>query len=244
MRILARALGIGAVLLSAMSMALCGVGGSASAAEPSDMDTVAVEDDSTVSDARGAFIHLTANVLDLLDTRTRLDMLDYYDLADTVRKVPNALDGLSWILPPANDSYIKVQLTPVSALTIKRLDHKRGHVFAVAYTISGNGSAADSELSFWDENLKRIPAARMIKLANVDNFINLPRRDKSVREDIMDVIPYPMVEYTFSPDNDTLTARLTVADYIGIENFRRISPYLHKSLKYTWNGHKYILHRQ
>ncbi len=207
-------------------------------------DSIAIDEEDTtvpvdVKNAREAFIHFPASVLDLLEENTRRDMLDYYDQADTVRKVSNTLDGLSWLEPPVTDRYLKVRPTPLSSMTIRMLSAGKDTIFAVVYTISGNGTAGDSEISFWNTKMKRLPFAKYIRLAGITDFIKRERYDKEQKEEILSMIPYPTVEYSFTPQSDTLSVRLTVNEYLGVETASYLAPYMRPERKYVWEGKKF-----
>lgn len=191
---------------------------------------------------RTAFVNMPAKVLSLLTPEMRKDLLDYYD-NDTLRAIPNALGGLSHLERPVTPDYLKVVITPVSTMSIRQLPHKRSAIFAVAYTITGDGNAADSEISFYDNSMRPLKTSKFLTLAQFEDFINLPKNEKDLKKELSALVPFPTVEYILSPDSNVLTARLTVEDFMGAESFARIKPYIHPEIKYHWDGKKYKLAR-
>lgn len=204
-----------------------------------DADTVIVVE-STRLTARQAFEEVNVPALDLLTPTMRGDLLAYHD-AGTPREVVNAMGGMSSLEQPVTDSYVSCIITPVSKATIKVLPCGKEDVAMLIYTIAGEGQAADSQLMFFDPEMKELRQEKYIKLASIDDFIETPHdRDGAIlKKELLGLIPFPTVEYVASPDNDGLTARLTVADYMGAEDLHRLKPYLRQEVKYSWNGKKF-----
>lgn len=204
-----------------------------------EVDTVVVIE-STRLTARQAFEDVDVPALDLLTPVMRGDLLAYHD-AGASREVVNALGGMSSLEQPLTDSYLSCIITPVSKATVKVLPCGKEDVAMLIYTIAGEGQAADSQLMFFDPEMKELRQEKYIKLASIDDFIETPRdRDGAMlKKELLGLIPFPTVEYVASPDNDGLTARLTVADYMGAEDLHRLKPYLRPEVKYSWNGKKF-----
>lgn len=204
-----------------------------------DADTVIVVE-STRLTARQAFEEVDVPALDLLTPTMRGDLLAYHD-AGASREVVNALGGMSSLEQPLTDTYLNCIITPVSKATVKVLPRGKEVVAMLIYTIAGEGQAADSQLMFFDPEMKELRQEKFIKLASIDDFIETPHdRDGALlKKELLGLIPFPTVEYVASPDNDGLTARLTVADYMGAEDLHRLKPYLRPEVKYSWNGKKF-----
>lgn len=204
-----------------------------------DADTAIVVE-STRLTARQAFEEVNVPALDLLTPTMRGDLLAYHD-AGTPREVVNAMGGMSSLEQPVTDSYVSCIITPVSKATIKVLPCGKEDVAMLIYTIAGEGQAADSQLMFFDPEMKELRQEKYIRLASIDDFIETPHdRDGAIlKKELLGLIPFPTVEYVASPDNDGLTARLTVADYMGAEDLHRLKPYLRQEVKYSWNGKKF-----
>lgn len=195
--------------------------------------------------AREAFVRIETPSLNLLTVQMRQDLLSYYD-ADTLRQVPNALGGLSQLTRPLTDDYLKVRITPVSAMAVKTIPNGQDTIVATIYTIAAPGQAADSQVTFYDSELRKLPTHRFLRLAQIDEFIETGRNRESreLKKRLLSLIPYPTVEYTFAPDGDTVTAHLTVADYLGAETLQQLERHIRPHLTYVWNGHKYELQKK
>ena len=201
-------------------------------------EKVAVAAD-TITASR-AFVESKAPAMNLLRETTRRDMLDYL-AADTLARVQNALDGESQLLRPVTADFLKVQLTPISTMEFRVLPGKKGQIVAAVYTIGGGTTAADSDVRFYDTEMKELKRDKIFKPALLEDFLNHEGRNHKEKETLLELIPFPTVEYNLSPDSTTLTARLTVESYMGKEDYEKVKPYLQPQISYTWTGKKYEL---
>jgi hypothetical protein len=187
--------------------------------------------------ARDALLRMPIANIDILSRSMRLDMLGYYD-ADSIYKTRNAMDGLSELMPPLSDDYLKVKLTSASTIAIKVLESKSGQIFVSSYTVGSDSNSRDSELSFFDKYMRRVKTSKYLKEPELKDFL-VDGLDSKTRETVLDQIPFLTVEYSFRPGEDTLTATLTISGYMGREEFEKVSPYLRKQLQYRWSGNKF-----
>lgn len=198
---------------------------------------IADEDTVWVATARQAFLNLPPDALHLLSRQMREDMLAYLD-NDTIRPIYNALGGQSSLTRPVTDTYLKCQISPVSSMTIRILPAEKSPLIATVYTIDSPGQPADSQISFYDMQMKPVKTSKHLSLARIQDFI--VNADHEKKKQIMDAIPFPTVEYALGPDDNTLTATLTAQDLLGEEQLQEIRKYLNPTLTYTWNGRKFI----
>ncbi len=181
------------------------------------------------------FANLPLKTLDILSKSSRLDMLDYYAI-DSIYKAQNGMEGISELVKVTPD-YLEVKITPVTTMQILMLRAKKEPAAAVLYTIGGEGQSADTDVTFLDENMKELPRNKYLEYPQILDFFNVP--DKKVKERIEELVPFPTIEFVANPDNFTLTAKLTVGEYMGQENYDYIKKYLKPELHYRWNGKKY-----
>lgn len=189
--------------------------------------------------ASRVFADLPISVLDLVDRSRRLDMLDYY-AADSIAKIPNAMEGLSYLDTVAPD-YLKVVLTPVTTLGVKVLPCKKGDVILTAYTIGDKDQAYDTDLRFYDSSYQEIDRKKFMKLATLDDFFDYP--DKAVKELVARLVPFPTVLYEPEAVGSGMSAQLTVGQFMSADDYARIKQYLRPKLHYTWNGSKFNLEK-
>lgn len=207
---------------------------SAQAAEPEEQQTR----DRRITTAREAFTYLDIPALDLLKRTTRLDMLDYLD-ADSVYKASNAMGGLSWIEQCTPD-YIKLQLTPVSTLELKMLPTKKDGVVTMAiYTVGGDSQAEDSQITLTDEKLHPLETDKFFKAPELKDFFDIPKGSLTSMKEIKEMIPFPTVAYSASPDSNDLTARLTVEKFMNLDDWNIVKLFLRPSISVRLKNIKY-----
>lgn len=187
------------------------------------------------------FAKMPAKTLDILSYSHRLDLIDYMK-ADSVYNVMNVMEGFSHINPPMTRDYIQVQLTPVSVFTVRMLQNKKKEPIAMTiYTVGDSLLAHDSEIRFYDTNLEELDRDKYIKPLSTQDFFDFKGVDGSKRKDLLDMIPFPTVEYTIAPEGDVLKARLTVGEFLSKEVLEKIRPYLRRDRELKWNGSKFEL---
>ncbi len=179
------------------------------------------------------------SVLDLIDKSRRMDMLDYY-AADSIAKIPNVMEGLSFLDKVTRD-YVKANLTPVSTITVKVLPLKRGEVVMTAYTIGDKDQAYDTELRFYDSNYTELKTAKFIKPATLDDFFDYP--DKESKKRVAELVPFPTVRYEPDVNGTGMSAELTVGQFMSADDYASIKPLLKPRLHYKWTGSKFNLEK-
>lgn len=189
--------------------------------------------------ASEAFVELPISVLDLIDKSRRMDMLDYY-AADSIAKIPNVMEGLSFLDKVTRD-YVKANLTPVSTITVKVLPLKRGEVVMTAYTIGDKDQAYDTELRFYDSNYTELKTAKFIKPATLDDFFDYP--DKESKKRVAKLVPFPTVRYEPDVNGTGMSAELTVGQFMSADDYASIKPLLKPRLHYKWTGSKFNLEK-
>lgn len=189
-----------------------------------------------LTSARGVFQRLQTPALDILGKSTRLDMLDYWD-ADSVYRAKNAMSGLSWLVDVASD-YLKVQLTPVSVFEIKILKDKDKLLAMTVYTVGGNAQAADSQINFYadDSGLAPLDTKKYFKAPELKAFFDIPKGSVTTMKEINEMIPFPTVEYSANAKNNDISARLTVGEFMDVDDYNIVKLFLKPELTLKWNG--------
>ncbi|MDE6340491.1 MAG: DUF3256 family protein [Muribaculaceae bacterium] len=204
------------------------------------MTGLAVKAQKTGMTASEAFSSLPVSVMDLIDKSRRLDMLDYYAV-DSIVKVPNTMEGVSY-LEKVTPDYLKVCLTPVSTMAIKILPSKKGEIIMVAYTVGNKDQAYDTDLRFFDTSFNELKRDRFIQEASLDSFFTYP--DKKARQEVAAAIPFPTVRYIPDEQGADIKAELTVGQFLSLDDKKIISKYLKPTgVRYKWNGTKFNLEK-
>jgi len=182
--------------------------------------------------AREIFRKIQSPAIELLKESTRLDMLDYWD-ADSVYHATNALGGKSYILGLSSD-YIKVCVSPVSHFEIKLLPLKKDRIVMTIYTVGDSTQAPDSHIQFFDRELREVNPEKYFKEPDLKYFFDIPRGSLTSMKEIREMIPFPTIEYSASPDSDTLHARLTVGEYMNMDDYNIIRLFLKPEIRFEW----------
>ena len=189
--------------------------------------------------ARKAFETLHCSALEILPPSSRLDMLDYWDV-DSVYKVSNAMDGLSW-LENVNPEYLKVRISSASTLEFRILPTKKDVILMTVYTIGDDVQAMDSEVRFYNRQLQELETNKYFELPNVKDFFEIPKGSATKMKEIEGMIPFPTICVTAFPDNDNLEARLTVDQYMNQDDWNIAKLFLKPHITFQWKNDKYKL---
>lgn len=189
--------------------------------------------------ARKAFEAIHCSALEILPTSIRLDMLDYWDV-DSVYKASNAMNGLSW-LEAVNPTYLKVRISSASTLEFKILKTKKEDILMTVYTVGDDTQAMDSQVSFYDRELKELEAKKYFELPKVNDFFEIPKGSATKMKEIEEMIPFPTIYVTAFPDNNNLEARLTVEQYINQDDWNIAKLFVKPFITLEWKKDKYKL---
>lgn len=184
--------------------------------------------------ARSVFRTLQTPALEILRESARLDMLDYWD-ADSVYDVANAVGGTSHIVALTPD-YMKISVTPVSVCEIKILPGKKQRTIMEIYTVGDSVQAADSDVRFYDTALRPLDTKRYLETPDLKYFFDIPKGSATSMKEIREMIPFPTVEYSASSDDDILRARLTVGEYMNVDDYNIMRLFLKPEIAMEWKG--------
>lgn len=196
-----------------------------------------VEAGDTLTASR-VFREIPLDVLEILRPSTRLDMLDYYEQADSLWQAPNAMEGYSRLQTVTPD-YLKLTVSPVSTLEIKILPVKKGQIAMTIYTVGGEGVSKDSSVEFFDENLQPLRRGDLLKDPEMKDYFDLKDSEVTLKE-LREALPFQTVEYSTGPGDTPLTATFTTLNNSPEETRKKYEPLLKAPLTLTWKG-KYSL---
>lgn len=192
--------------------------------------------------AANVFRNIPLEVLEILRPSTRLDMLDYYEQADSLWQAPNAMEGYSQ-LEIVTPDYLKLIISPVSTLEIKILTSGKAwgkRQFAMTiYTVGGDDVSKDSSVEFFDEYLMPVRQNVFLKMPELKDYFNLKGSDVTLKE-LRDYLPFQTVEFSTGPGDTPLTATFTTLDKAPEETRQKLMPLLKNPLTLVWKG-KYEL---
>ena len=180
------------------------------------------------------FARIPLDVLDLLRPSTRLDMIDYYQHADSLLEVTDGLGGKTRFDAVAPD-YLKVSVTPVSTLEIKILPYNKEQIVMTLYTVGEDSIAGDTQVKFFDAELSPLDAKKIFKAPAVKDFFNLKDSDLK-SSDLAEKIHFATIAYSTGPGDTPLTATFTALSTLSSEDRDLLTPLLIPSLCADWKN--------
>lgn len=192
--------------------------------------------DSTFN-ARLVFEKLQSNAFEILPPSIRLDMLDYWDV-DSIYKASNVMGGLSWISELTSD-YAKITISRVSCVEIKILPVKNGKIAMTIYTVGNDPQAEDSQINFYDTQLKQLATKDYLESPELKDFFEIPKGSATKMKEIEEMIPFPTIAYSSSAGSDNLTVRLTVEQYMNQDDWNIARLFLKPNVTLIWKKDKY-----
>lgn len=184
------------------------------------------------------FKNIPLEVLESLRQSTRLDMLDYYEQADSLWKAPNAMEGYSQLQAVTPD-YLKLIISPVSTLEIKILPSRKSDIAMIIYTVGSEDVNKDSSVDFFDAQMMPLRQKDFLKMPEMKDFFDL-RNSGIDKKDLQEAMPFQTVEFTTGPGEAPLTATFTTLDHSPNEIQDKFRPILKAPLTMNWKG-KYSL---
>lgn len=188
---------------------------------------------------RDIFTSEPDNIFLILPSRTRMDMLDYYDSGNKVaasNKLSN--DDTSSQLIDVADNFIAISLTESNKVDLQLLTPSSSDSLVVVVN-TVMLPAPDSEISFYDTNWTPVKRKDIFKAPTLKDFIK-PRTDKNKVSELMQIIKFPIISYELSAKEPySLVAHLNIDKFLSTEDWDTVKEYLLPSISYRFNGKKY-----
>jgi len=188
---------------------------------------------------RDIFASEPDNIFMILPSRTRMDMLDYYDSGNKVA-ASNSLsnDDTTSQLINVTDDYISISLTDATEITMRLLPLSANDSI-VAVVKTSLLPMRDSKIAFYDTDWKEINKQKFFTTPSVKDFIK-PNTSKAKTEEILSIVKFPIISYDLSTAEPcTITARLNLEQFLSSEDWNAIKDFLLSSITYTLQGKKF-----
>ena len=189
---------------------------------------------------RDFFVNEPGEVFTLLSDNARMDMLDYYD-AGQPGNAGNNMGGLS-VLQKADSDYISVRMSESSLTEMFLIVNKKDTAIFVISTCLL--PAADSQVRAFDTNWTALESEKFFKEPVMSDFIVIPDGEKKKKKDVETMIEFPIISYSYNPLTKELVAKQNLKDYMTVEGYDEVSPYLVDSLVYVLKGKKFSLKKK
>lgn len=189
------------------------------------------------------FLNMTVSAADLLPLPARETLINHWTDGKRPAEVFNSYNTVS-SLDTLSENYLRLSLTKVSDLTLNRLFNKKKEtVLVLIYTVGDDGTAPDSEISFYDKDWNQFETKKLWEAPEAKDFLMKDKDGKGDLKKIETLIPFPTFEFTSSADGKIITGRMTVGEYLSEESKKEIAPYLVQTRKWEWDGEKYRLQK-
>ena len=184
--------------------------------------------------ASKAFASAPQSVFPLLDTNTRLDMIDYYN-SNLSTPSPNRLDGRSRITS-LSDKVASIELTQASSCDVIIMPAAAGDtIIALISTVAT--PAPDSHISFYSRDWKEIPTSRLFTKPVLSDWLS--EQGKKNRGDVEAMVPFLLVSYSWDPSSNVLTITNNTKEFLTDDIYSFVTDYMLPTISYRWDGRKF-----
>lgn len=197
---------------------------------------MAVQSASAGKPIREWWVAMPDSLLPLLSKNNRLDFVDFID-SRMEAVVTNRLDGKSQ-MKTLTENYLQMSYTATCDVSMKLLPLTDStEVLCLVTTM--HGKVPDSRVAFYDKAWEELPTENFFTEPVMTDFRNTVENDSAAVEwKKMDVF---FKTYTLSPENLTLSCRLTTMDYLNEQDRKSISPYLQgDTIIYSWSEGRFV----
>lgn len=183
--------------------------------------------------AAKAFVNAPQSVFPLVDTNTRMDMVDYINAGMSTQS-SNKLGGGSAIID-LSPMRMKVKMTDSSTDELFLLPTAASDtIIGVIRTVATPGH--DSSIAFYDSKWQPVKGGSVLNVPVMADWIT----DKTHTADVETVVPFMLVGYTFDPATQRLTATNHLEGFLSEDIYSMVEPYISKTLVYAWNGKRFV----
>lgn len=180
-----------------------------------------------------AFVSAPREVVALIDSLTRLDMIDYYN-SGSEKPSNNKLGGNCRITGLSTDQ-ISFYTSGASERSITVLPARQDTLLMVVNTVFM--PASDSSISFYTAGWDELTPKQMKSIFREPTLSDWVRPEyRRDMPDIENAVPFMTARYDYDPTTRTLTLTHTLDQLLPKEDYEKVSDSIHRSLRYTWNG--------
>ncbi|MDE7410510.1 MAG: DUF3256 family protein [Paramuribaculum sp.] len=184
--------------------------------------------------AETAFRTAPRSVLPMLDTNTRLDMIDYYNSSDN-KGAANSLGGRSRVTSMKPER-IDISMTDATTYSICVIPSGSDSIIALITTVAT--PATDSKISFYRSDWTPITTSDIFVKPVFDDWLNA--NGKKNRDEVESTVPFMLTGFDYDPASLTLTITNNTGSFMPKEIYEMVAGDLYPSLTYKFNGKKFV----
>lgn len=202
-------------LTAVLGLLLAGATAMAGAPEASDMFAAAPDE-----------------IFPLLTPTRRLELIEYFkNMPGT--KSHNEWDGPAYITDMSPES-LSVKVANSADAQIAMLPAKSDTVVALINTVATPG--LDSTVSFYTTGWELLPEDKYLTVPDLKEWVV---KGASAAE-VAQVVPFMLASAVYDAATATLTFTNHLDAYLDTDTYTAISPSLHRSIDYRWNGKRFV----
>lgn len=174
----------------------------------------------------------------ILKKNARMDLVDYYNEGRMV-DVKNDIGGNSRFLE-VKPNYISTQVTSSTQVDLLLIEDKKDTIIVAVTT--NELPAKDSKIVFFNTKWQRYVKSRL-QAHGMEDFIAIPKGNKTKKETLFEAIDFPIISYSINPEDNTIIARQGLKDYMSLEDYKKIEPYLKDSITFVYKNGQFKIRK-
>lgn len=179
--------------------------------------------------AEKAFICAPNRIFPMLDSITRLDMIDYFNSGGLVAS-KNAFEGESRVTK-ISPEHLNVKMSEVSEYQIIILPTKTDSIITVVTTLST--PIEDSSIKFYDNKWRELDNVKFEEPTLEDWLTD---EGKRCIADVENLVPFLLVAYFYDHSTAVLMLSHNMKQYLPETDIDKVDKWLKSNLKYRWTG--------
>lgn len=179
--------------------------------------------------ASNAFSKAPKTVFPLLDTNTRLDMIDYFNAGMSTESTNN-LNGKSRLMS-MEPLRLTAKLTDASTMELFLLPAPNDTLIGVITTVTMPGK--DSSMNIYNRDWQKV-RYQFVTPGLSDWLI-----DRSRSAEVEMITPFMLIAYSYDPATSVLTLTNSLGDFLSDDSSRTVNALLKPKLSYKWDGKKF-----
>ena len=183
------------------------------------------------------FVSEPGNLFPLLTNSKKMDLVDYL-AAGRMVEIDNTM-GTGTHLTAASDDYLGIQVSGSSAVEMLMFPVSKNDTVIMAITTVAL-PAKDSRIEFFDTKWNRLDSKKFIKEPTMNDFVVIPKGDKTKKETVLEAIDFPIICYSFDKESNSVIACQSLKDFMAKDEYEKIAPYLLDSLSFQLKGSKFV----
>lgn len=184
------------------------------------------------STATDYFVSAPIGVLPLIDTTTRLDMMDYFHSGSSTEST-NTFNGRC-VMKSESPESVTFMATDDIKYQLAILPADKDTVVVLIETIPT--PIPDSRIAFYTSSWRPLGKAPFAE-PSLKDWLN--DSGGKARKEVEEALPFIMASYEYFPETSTLVITNNTGRYFTEEETPRALALLKASLKYRWNGKKF-----